>query len=147
MWRICARRTRCSRCQLSRTRRGSLSELASARTDVAVIPFARSEELARKFHLSASAPLIRADIADIAAVEQSQSTIDAAGGSDQPSTAAELGADITDLAHQIRTTPDRFRFRPEHNFGFLFHTGTHDVHILSDSECVTLATELDRVAK
>jgi hypothetical protein len=117
----------------------------------ATAPFARAEELARKFHLHTNAPLILRDLHDVANAEAGNPVPCVAdAGSDTvasvPAAAADLGADIAGLAARIRAHPGRYRVREEDGFALLFDTRSHDVCLLTDAEFTILGADLVKVA-
>ncbi|MEV5832862.1 radical SAM protein [Nocardia sp. NPDC052112] len=113
-------------------------------------PFSRPEELARKFHLNATDPLILADIADVAVQdrhhEHTPGSVHSAPSPDI-GVAPDLGIDLTELRNRIRANPSTYRFRAEAGFALLFNTRSHDVHILDHTETASLATELAGVLR
>jgi MoaA/NifB/PqqE/SkfB family radical SAM enzyme len=124
-----------------------------AHSSQAPAPFFRPEELARKFHLNATAPLIRADIADVTTVEDScahhpqPAAIDGGPAAPEFLSAADLGSDIAELSSRITHAPDRFRIRHEAGFALLFDVRTHEVNILNDREVTTLTADLAEVIR
>lgn len=125
-----------------------LHEVIESRSEI-VPPFARSEEAARKFHLRASAPLILADIHDVATTEQGHAAPhNRVGGptTSAPVPAADLGIDLDGLAVRIRRDPGRYRARVEDGFALLFDTRGHDVSVLNETEFHRISADLVEVA-
>lgn len=123
----------------------SLAQILASRAHT-VAPFVRAEEVARKFHLGADAPLILADLHDVDAVAHGT------GGSpgDQPNSARVpapelLGVQLAELAAGIRNDPHRYRIREEDDFALLFDTRTDDVMILRSDEFASLSVDLVEV--
>lgn len=104
-------------------------------TAPAVVPFSRSEEVARKFRIGADSPLIRADHHDI---ETPDRPGDGPVGTPVP-VAEPLGVSLASLAGAITETPGRFLARAENGFTLLFDTGSHRIHILDPDEREFLA--------
>ena len=108
-------------------------------------PFTHTEEVARKFHLGTSAPLILADIHDVAAAEDGRPaphTLFDRPISAAPAPAAALGVDLGALAETIRREPGRYRVREEDGFTLLFDTRRHDVYLLTRAEFSSLGLDL-----
>lgn len=108
-------------------------------------PFARAEEVARKFHLGASTPLVLADIHDVAIAEQGPTAPHSSGGSSRSPglpPAAALGTDLGGVAQRIRGNPGRYRLRKEEGFALLFDTRSHDVCLLNGAEFSSLRPDL-----
>ncbi|MGH3824095.1 MAG: radical SAM protein [Pseudonocardiaceae bacterium] len=124
-----------------------LAEVLESRRGIAA-PFTRTEEVARKFHLGATAPLILTDIHDVATTEHGRPAPHSreGGAPSVPAPAADLGADLAALAKRIRQNPCRYRLREEEGFALLFNTHNHDVHLLDNTEFSCLSADLVEVS-
>jgi len=112
------------------------------------VPFTREEEIARKFHLGTSTPLILADRHDVVAAENGRLSPHIPGGRPTPATpapAAALGIGPGDLAERVRRDPRRYRVRKENGFALLFDTRSHSVTLLDDAEFSLLDRDLTGV--
>lgn len=124
-----------------------LTAILESRAGIAV-PFARNEEVARKFHLGANLPLIVADQADVASAESHALTEPPAATGDSgagPAAAPTLGVELPRLADAVRRDPRRFRLRAEDGFAMLFDTRSHDVNLLNSEEVWKIGHVLEAV--
>ncbi|WP_169814233.1 radical SAM protein [Nocardia mexicana] len=121
-----------------------LSEILTSRARTAA-PFTRPEEVARKFHLGADAPMILADLDDICAVEKRDRPLHPAITGRAIPAPQPLGTTLDDLTRALRSTPDRYRLRREDGFTMVFDTVSHDLVLLEAHEAATLDAELRAV--
>ncbi|MFD0361341.1 radical SAM protein [Nocardia sp. GCM10030253] len=122
----------------------SLAQILRAPTQQ-VSAFTRAEEVARKFHIGADAPLILTDLHDINAVERGVLAAPVQEVAEDIPVPAALGVSLDDLSHRARQTPSQYRIREEDGFAFLFNTRSHEVHVLTAQEYLSIATELIEV--
>lgn len=118
----------------------SLSRILSA--PVQVSAFTRTEEVARKFQIAADASTILADLAEIHAVENRQTVRPTGPVLDTVPVPDSLGIDVADLSEHVSRSPRDFRIREENGFAMLFDTQSHEIHVLTDTEYLSLAAEM-----
>lgn len=110
----------------------------------AIPAFSRAEEVARKFHLGATDPLILTDITQVAVAESAHVEVaDGQFATVQGSVVApDLGVDIAVLGAAVRAKPEAYRLRQEAGFVLLFDTRSHEISILAQGEVRELARDL-----
>ncbi|MDP3900175.1 MAG: radical SAM protein [bacterium] len=100
--------------------------------------FSHSEEIRRKFHVSATQEDVLSDITDVRCTETGfgTDTCDAqiSRQADEIVLPAALGINLDDLKILIAANPDRYRLRREDGFWLLFDTTTFNVCILNNQE-------------